>query len=58
MGVLHLIYKRGCLPVGLSRRLSDGYQRINYRADWAQPAYRCKVWPDDGFRLSPIPIGR
>ena len=50
-----------CLSVTPSRRLSvclsDEYQRLNYRADWAQTAYRCQVGPDDGFRLGPIPIG-
>ena len=36
---------------------SDEYQRLNYRTDSAQTAYRCHVGPGDGFRLCPIPIG-
>ena len=53
----NLIYKRGCLSVTTSVCLSDEDQRLNYRADWAQTAYRCQVGPCDGFRLGPIPIG-
>ena len=37
---------------------SDENQRLNYRADWPQTAYRCQVGLGDGFRLGPIPIGR